>query len=383
MSASTRSEDHPATEQDAQQIIRDICSSRGDIDSDDEIEIAKTRPEWQAQYRRDKAVARASYANFTKLLVNLYFNNCVVFILILSLDSVADQLFTSPFGFIPEILQNADDAEYDNTPSLTFRLRPQELIIESNQKPFTIANVRAICATNESSKTRNDDSHETTGEKGIGFKSVFGIATEVRIQSGLWSFRFEHRRGQDGIGMVKPLWTDPELLPSDVSTRFSLEYHPHYDENFLAGLAEEFENLSDYILFATRRVTTLEIVFEGLAGRHHTVLFKWHSTEDGEEARITRSTGQSDQRKAVNQETIFKVHQMTVTGLPPRAVGSSPTGDGTNDKNSDIKLGFQVDEDNNPIVPELGQYTFAFLPIERLDYMPVSIPHSRSTEKPR
>ena len=61
--------------------------------------------------------------------------------------------------------------------------------------------------------------------KGFGFKAVFGIADRVHIQSGAWSFRFEHSRNQDGLGMVTPLWTaNTPTLQADVGTRFTLQY---------------------------------------------------------------------------------------------------------------------------------------------------------------
>jgi hypothetical protein len=44
-----------------------------------------------------------------------------------------------------------------------------------------------------------------TGEKGIGFKSVFMAAWRVHIQSNAFSFIFMHRKGDSGIGTVSPV----------------------------------------------------------------------------------------------------------------------------------------------------------------------------------
>lgn len=57
------------------------------------------------------------------------------------------------------------------------------------------SNVRAICSTGESTKTNTSG---YIGEKGIGFKSVFKAASKVHIQSGPFSFFFEHRFCMNG-----------------------------------------------------------------------------------------------------------------------------------------------------------------------------------------
>ncbi|KAF1351570.1 hypothetical protein EJ07DRAFT_159316 [Lizonia empirigonia] len=106
--------------------------------------------------------------------------------------------FLHDYRFLYEVVQNADDSHYRNifkqggSAFLRFTITPKTLDIETNEDGFTRANVEAICATGKSSK-KASATEDFTGEKGFGFKSVFSIAEEVRIQSGVWSFRFEHR----------------------------------------------------------------------------------------------------------------------------------------------------------------------------------------------
>ena len=98
--------------------------------------------------------------------------------------------------FIQEILQNADDCEYAPDVVPTFVLNQKENIIQTqyNEVGFNRANIRAITAIGESTKNLllNNDVH-TIGEKGVGFKSIFAVASEVKIHSGDYSFSLTDR----------------------------------------------------------------------------------------------------------------------------------------------------------------------------------------------
>jgi hypothetical protein len=246
-------------------------------------------------------------------------------------------------------------------PCLTFRIRPSEIIIDSNEDGFTRANVESICSTGESSKA---DDADTTGEKGFGFKSIFGIARQVHIQSGCWSFRFEHRRNEDGLGMITPIWTEPtsESIPAGIGTRFRLKYAEE-NATFLRRIVAEFEKLPDITVFALRNLKRLAIAFEGVAGRNYEVSFEKEGSFGQGEIRIfTRVFGQSDQHQQA--ETKIRVFQAPISDLPLDESRSS--------KISDIVVGFQVDpESGQPVIPGRGQQVFAFLPIQRLPQLPV------------
>lgn len=96
----------------------------------------------------------------------------------------------SNYRFLYELIQNADDSAFsvvqsiNVSPFLRFEVGPNTLIVEINEDGFKRKNIEAICATGRSSKkATEDDDH--IGEKGFGFKLVFSIADEVKIQSGL------------------------------------------------------------------------------------------------------------------------------------------------------------------------------------------------------
>lgn len=96
---------------------------------------------------------------------------------------------TDGMRFIQELLQNADDCIYprERTPSFKLYQRGNSIFTEYNEAGFTRANIRSITAIGESTKNRllNGDA---IGEKGVGFKSVFAIASEVKIHSGEYHF---------------------------------------------------------------------------------------------------------------------------------------------------------------------------------------------------
>lgn len=93
--------------------------------------------------------------------------------------------------YVQELLQNADDCHYPNGEIPTFVLfqKGNSIVTKYNEDGFSRENIRAITAIGESTKNSilsNDV--RTIGEKGVGFKSVFSIASKVRIDSGQFHF---------------------------------------------------------------------------------------------------------------------------------------------------------------------------------------------------
>ena len=103
--------------------------------------------------------------------------------------SVSETIYPAK-RFLLELIQNIEDCDFGGAaPKLTisFYLKENKIVLKYNEVGFTPFNVFAVTGIAEKSKNINpDDNH--IGEKGIGFKSVFGIADEVRIRSGWYSF---------------------------------------------------------------------------------------------------------------------------------------------------------------------------------------------------
>lgn len=60
----------------------------------------------------------------------------------------------------------------------------------------------------------------------------------MHVQSGIWSFRFKHSRGEDGLGMVTPLEASFDDLPRDVVTRITLRFSETTTNDYQRLLSE-------------------------------------------------------------------------------------------------------------------------------------------------
>jgi len=93
--------------------------------------------------------------------------------------------------FIQEILQNADDCIYapDIQPHFLLKQNGNLIITEYNEVGFNRANIRSITAIGESTKNNIvNGQFGTIGEKGVGFKTIFAVASKVNIRSGEYAF---------------------------------------------------------------------------------------------------------------------------------------------------------------------------------------------------
>ncbi len=107
-------------------------------------------------------------------------------------DHLANR-YTDRTHFIFELLQNAEDAlqergESKLPTSVAFDLHNEGLEIRHFGAPFTSANVKSICAINES--TKKDELTEI-GRFGIGFKSVYAFTNRPEIHSADEHFAIE------------------------------------------------------------------------------------------------------------------------------------------------------------------------------------------------
>ncbi|MDO4556882.1 MAG: hypothetical protein Q4B70_17355, partial [Lachnospiraceae bacterium] len=112
--------------------------------------------------------------------------------------------------FIFELVQNVDDCKYQDVNNCTleiqFDIESDIIRLEYNELGFQPENVLAITglgnSTKNHKKARNvkaekeiDQSDlQEIGEKGIGFKSIFGLAKQVKITSQYFCFTIDRNR---------------------------------------------------------------------------------------------------------------------------------------------------------------------------------------------
>jgi hypothetical protein len=182
------------------------------------------------------------------------------------IQSLSRDLYSEETHFLLELLQNADDSHYPvsvrakvciNFVDDTFEFR-------TNEEGFHEKDVDSLCDLGCSTKLGN---HDTIGEKGIGFKSVFKVATTATIRSGPYSFKLDTNPPLDDFGMIVPTWVEP---PTDTAsanttgTHLTLRLKPDVDRKALLSELKEFDFA--FLLF-TRRVKQMEIAYRESAGR--------------------------------------------------------------------------------------------------------------------
>ncbi|PYH99739.1 hypothetical protein BO71DRAFT_424807 [Aspergillus ellipticus CBS 707.79] len=127
---------------------------------------------------------------------------------------------------VDELIQNVDDNKYadDVTPALSLLYRDRLLRTDCNEAGFTPKQVDAISNLGFSTKKNQA---ESTGEKGVGFKSVFGVADCVWVASGAYAFKFD---SSSPMGMLTPMWEGPPGGAQPANTSMYLRFLPQVDE---------------------------------------------------------------------------------------------------------------------------------------------------------
>lgn len=180
--------------------------------------------------------------------------------LILSRPRLSTELYDTSSHFLREFLQNADDNDYDAgvVPWLQVSYEPGFLRIDCNEVGFAASNVEAICTIRKS--TKSGQSHaERTGEKGIGFKSVFKIADVVWISSREYAFKFDKNIN---FGTIAPIWEEFPRPRLEKQTSFLLQLSGSCDENEIVDSLRNFDHTCLLFLRRLRRVT-LNVKMDG------------------------------------------------------------------------------------------------------------------------
>jgi hypothetical protein len=136
---------------------------------------------------------------------------------------------------------------------LAFTYGTRHLLVDSNEDGFEAKHVRAISTVRRSTKSGKNHSFGYTGEKGIGFKSVFRIADRVWISSRQFQFMFDKNQK---FGIIAPHWQSfpPPYQRCSGRTSFLLELSEKYDETELVTELQDFDPI---ILLFFRRLTRL------------------------------------------------------------------------------------------------------------------------------
>jgi len=293
---------------------------------------------------------------------------------------LAKELYTRDVRFIFELLQNADDNYFEKArskghePYLIFRIYHDHIVVDCNEDGFEEDNLRAICDVGKSSKVGRQG---YIGEKGIGFKAVFAVAWKVHIQSGPFSFCFQHRRRDSGMGMVSPEWHHAEVLPGPL-TRMTFTLHDDGDEDVRTAqrkrIANEFEQLQPSMMLFLKNIKRIEVRFFDEAGGEVKGRVMTHSNSN-EPSRAVLETVVTGAGNNGGTGVVSSRHRLNYHVTKGTATGLARNENRTYSKDEEalqaystagIVLAFPLDDNSVPI--DQPQNIFAFLPVRQVGF---------------
>lgn len=175
-----------------------------------------------------------------------------------------DGVYSNGQRFIYELIQNVDDCEYSNVDDchldilFNYSVDPGEIIFTYNEKGFKPENVFAITGIAEKSKNISMEKIEI-GEKGIGFKSVFGIAESVHIESGMFSFELFKNN------FTVPVPRYENFKPVN-GTRMKLKVSAESVKNIYRNMVNEYKTKQSVLnknpILFLNKLTDLKIYFD-------------------------------------------------------------------------------------------------------------------------
>ena len=218
-------------------------------------------------------------------------------------------------------------------------------MIDLNEDGFLEEDVNAICQVKTSTKI---GVRGYIGEKRIGFKSVFKIASRAHVHSGPFSFSFKYGGGDDGeggMGMVTPINDIYEELPGDVRTRFTLTLKNNTDSE---RLVNELADLPDTLLLFLTTLKRLRISVDD-SNKITETNYEYRYEETSAKWLLTRKSTRGKPK-------IFHFY------ISEKLIPNLPTDKARNGvKEAQVVLAFPVDGQDVPIVTQ--QRVFAYLPI--------------------
>ncbi|PKK48916.1 hypothetical protein CI102_6559 [Trichoderma harzianum] len=290
-----------------------------------------------------------------------------------TISTLATNIYTSDARFVFELLQNAEDNSFHKareanlTRYVSFEVHPDHIITECNEDGFESKNLKAICDIGQSSKTGVQNGY--IGQKGIGFKSVFKVAWKVYIQSGNFSFAFEHRNGDNGLGMIRPIWCEPGEGPPHPTTRMKLLLgdgrSPILPSDYDIIL-DQFNSLNENILLFMRNLEEIRIsIFdnEGKMVKSH-IFSKLRISANV--IRVTKSTNAADSIETGSKDYYIFKHNVENLDKHDNRIYSEDEEATKAYASAEIFLGFPLTEESIPIVEY--EHIFAYLPMKQAGF---------------
>ncbi|KAM3082927.1 hypothetical protein ACMFMF_002576 [Clarireedia jacksonii] len=261
-----------------------------------------------------------------------------------SAQRLLEKLDKSKANFVMELIQYTVLST-----SVNFTVTPTQIKITSKEDGFTAEDVKAICSIGKRTRGRGEFPYSLDDE-GIGFKSVFRVASRARIQSGPYSFFFEYNVGETGMGLITPQVCEPEVWEDDGDTIITLTLRKDVE---LETILKHFEDVPKVSLLFIKKLNELSV--EGPLKSEFQCLY--NIDKPGRQAVITISNLRAP-------ESFSKYYHITTRKLKDLAHDSR-----TGRDDVEILLAFPLSSDEMPLIEEqdiyalysLGKFGFPFL----------------------
>lgn len=177
-----------------------------------------------------------------------------------SLRQISDNLYSTYFHFILELIQNGVDSASDlQQVRVKFHLQKTCLIVANNGAPFSERDIKRICGQSTQRK-----SSKKIGYKGIGFKSVARITHNPQIYSPGCQFEFnrKHHPDYDYVWLIIPHWISPDRRPHFIEPKwvtFVLPFHDDLNRDKIDELSEALNDPSPELLLFLENLEQLAI----------------------------------------------------------------------------------------------------------------------------
>ncbi|KAH0527319.1 hypothetical protein TsFJ059_002332 [Trichoderma semiorbis] len=195
-------------------------------------------------------------------------------------------------------------------------------------------------------------------------------AWKVHIESGPFSFFFKHKKGDQGLGMITPVWGDPDEDEEPcLGTRMVLELgdgHSPISSSQYQIILDQFNSLKENILLFMRNIEEIRIsVFDNEKKLMKSNTFS-RERIDRNLIRLTQVSETADKVESSSRDYYLFKH--TVGGLDKNELRTYSEYEEANKTyaSAEIVLGFPLTEESVPIVEY--QEIFTFLPMKQAGF---------------
>jgi hypothetical protein len=208
----------------------------------------------------------------------------------------------------------------EKPPSVVFRiLGSARIVIEYNDDGLTKADLEAICepASKEHTKLFN-------------FRTIVVACNKVHIQSGNFSFEFQHNMFDLNDSMMRPVWVSPAGNTPTNLTRITLYLYDQGTkedvENLRKLVHSQFEELHDATLLFLKGLEFMRIEFSDMNDKIHRS--KDWKKENVDEYRVRISVTSIEYSKASTNSQLYHVTEQPLDHMATNVILAFPLIDG-------------------------------------------------------